>query len=216
MTTADAQRLQEARDFWNQEAATFDHEPDHGLLDPGVYDAWQRLLVAYLPSTPATILDIGCGTGSISVLLAKLGHAITGLDLSPAMITHAAEKAKSANQCITFMVGDAADPQFTNQPLTYQQFDLIICRHILWALPNPELVLQRWAELLTPEGRFVMIEGYWNNQGGMHAEQIVNALPMSMKNAKVQNLSDQPELWGTAVSDERYLVFAELVANVDD
>ncbi|MBV7335222.1 class I SAM-dependent methyltransferase [Chloroflexi bacterium TSY] len=77
----DNQKLEKTRQFWNQEAAHFDNEPDHGLLDPKVYEAWRRLLSAYVPSTPATILDIGCGTGSLSVLLSQLGHDVTGIDL---------------------------------------------------------------------------------------------------------------------------------------
>lgn len=200
----DNQKLEKTRQFWNQEAAHFDNEPDHGLLDPKVYEAWRRLLSAYVPSTPATILDIGCGTGSLSVLLSQLGHDVTGIDLSPVMIEHAHEKAQEANQDISFMVMDASYPQ-----LTSKQFDVIVCRHILWSLPRPEQVLQRWVQLLNSGGRLVMIEGHWNNEAGMHSKEVVRALPMSMKNVRIENLSNQPELWGGKVTDERYLVFAE-------
>jgi len=96
----------------------------------------------------ATVLDIGCGTGSLSVALAGLGHKVTGIDLSPLMIPQAQAKAAAHGFQTKFHVMDAAFPQ-----LSYQQFDVIICRHLLWALPEPEQVLQRWIEFLKKKGR---------------------------------------------------------------
>jgi 2-polyprenyl-3-methyl-5-hydroxy-6-metoxy-1,4-benzoquinol methylase len=66
--------------IWDQQAATFDDEPDHGLRDPAVRDAWIALLTPVLPDPPASIVDLGCGTGSLSVLLAQAGHHVHGLD----------------------------------------------------------------------------------------------------------------------------------------
>ena len=66
--------------YWDGQADTFDDGADHGLRDSQVRDAWRRLLLAHLPSPPAAIADIGCGTGSLSVLLAGEGYAVTGLD----------------------------------------------------------------------------------------------------------------------------------------
>jgi 2-polyprenyl-3-methyl-5-hydroxy-6-metoxy-1,4-benzoquinol methylase len=88
-------------------AATFDDEPDHGLLDPTVRAAWRQVLLGVLPPSPASILDLGCGTGSLSVLLAETGHALTGTDLSPRMIGKVADKARRH----AVQVGDAASPQ---------------------------------------------------------------------------------------------------------
>ena len=51
--------------FWDQEAASFDNQPDHGLGDPVVRDAWRGLLEEWLSLTQAKVLDIGCGTGSL-------------------------------------------------------------------------------------------------------------------------------------------------------
>ena len=45
--------------YWDSQAATFDHEADHGLRDPQVADAWRRLLLAHLPAAPAAVADIG-------------------------------------------------------------------------------------------------------------------------------------------------------------
>jgi 2-polyprenyl-3-methyl-5-hydroxy-6-metoxy-1,4-benzoquinol methylase len=66
--------------YCDRQAAAFDDQADHRLRDPRVRDAWRRLLVAHLPAAPAAIADIGCGTGTLSVLLTAEGYAVTALD----------------------------------------------------------------------------------------------------------------------------------------
>jgi len=193
--------LSESQQFWDNEAATFDNEPDHGLRDPQVQAAWTAVLKEALPPAPAAILDIGCGTGSLSLIMAELGYTVTGIDLSPAMIERAKAKVAGAN----FHIMDAAHPQFSPQ-----SFDVILCRHLLWALPETDQVLQRWIALLKPGGRLILIEGFWQTGVGLHAQQIVNAMPAIMGGVSVKNLSDNSALWGHAVSDERYIVTASL------
>lgn len=199
------QHIDESRQIWNAEAAVFDNEPDHGLHDPHILTAWTKLLQTHLPSGKTQVLDIGCGTGSLSVVLAGLGYDVTGIDFAPEMIARAQQKAGTSGYPITFHVMDAAFPQ-----LEPHQFDVIVCRHLLWALPQPDQVLRRWVDLLKPDGRLLLIEGYWFTNAGLHAPQIVDALPSSLTDISVHNLSDQPALWGRAVGDERYVITARL------
>lgn len=199
------QRLNEARRLWDNEAATFDDEPDHGLRDPAIRKAWDDRFVTWLPSTPSTVLDVGCGTGSLSVLLASLGHEVTGVDLSPAMITQAQAKAAASECRIDFRIMDAAVP-----PLAPRRFDVIVCRHLLWALPEPIQVLQQWAGLLEPGGRLILIEGYWYTDVGLRSAELLDALPSTLTDISVESLSDQTDLWGRTVTDERYVIRATL------
>lgn len=76
----------EVADVWDAEAEHFDDEPDHGLTTASIRDAWADLLRTYIPEN-RSVLDLGCGTGSLSVLLAEYGHAVTGVDLSPRMLS---------------------------------------------------------------------------------------------------------------------------------
>ena len=55
---------------WDAQADAFDQPADHGLRDPAVRQAWRELLVSHLPEPPARVADLGCGTGTLSVLLA--------------------------------------------------------------------------------------------------------------------------------------------------
>ena len=146
-TGNDKKRLQESRQYWDDLASSFDDEPDHGLRDSLVLEAWTELLKTWIPAANATILDIGCGTGSLSVILARLGHTVTGIDLSPSMIALARTKAAAYGLEIEFHIMDASHVQFAEH-----QFDVILCRHLLWALSEPEQVLQRWIKLLKPGG----------------------------------------------------------------
>lgn len=188
---------------WDAEAAGFDEEPDHGLRDPKVRAAWAARLGTWLPDRPADVLDLGCGTGSLSLLAAERGHRVTGVDLSPPMVALA--RAKLAGRDAVFLLGDAAAP-----PVGGQRFDVVLVRHVLWALPDPARVLRHWRGLLRPGGRLVLVEGVWGTVSpvGIAADRLVGLLEPVAGQVRVERLSDDPALWGKDVDDERYAVVA--------
>ena len=201
------QPIDEARQYWDSEAETFDNEADHGLRDPRVRQAWMDLLRPWLPPHPASILDIGCGTGSISLILAELGHQVLGIDLSPAMLVQAERKAREAGLSIAFMQMDAFKPDLDDK-----RFELLFCRHLLWAMADPKTALARWSSLLAPGGRMILIEGFWTTGDGLHAEQVVDALPDGFGATQIEPLSALGDLWEGNQDDERYLVIADRVS----
>ncbi|NNN32141.1 class I SAM-dependent methyltransferase [Streptomyces sp. S3(2020)] len=188
---------------WNAEAVSFDDEPDHGLRDPEVRAAWAGRLRSWLPGRACDILDLGCGTGSLSLLAAEQGHRVTGVDSSPAMVDLA--RAKLAGRDAAFLLGDAAAP-----PVGEQRYDVVLVRHVLWALPDPGRALRHWRELLRPGGRLVLIEGVWGavSPVGIPAERLTALLEPVAVQVRVERLSGDPLLWGRAVTDERYAVVA--------
>ncbi|MET9889770.1 class I SAM-dependent methyltransferase [Streptomyces sp. NPDC006465] len=194
---------------WDAESVTFDEEPDHGLRDPQVRDAWTARLREWLPERPSDVLDVGCGTGSLSLIASERGHRVTGVDLSPPMIDLA--RAKLAGRDAAFLIGDAMAP-----PVGEQRFDVLLSRHVLWALPDPERVLRHWRGLLRPGGRLVLVEGVWGTVSpvGMSAERLTTLLRPLMSGAadaaglRVEPLSADARLWGRDVDDERYAVVA--------
>ncbi|NGY64580.1 class I SAM-dependent methyltransferase [Lentzea sp. NEAU-D13] len=182
-------------EFWDAQAATFDDEPDHGLRDPRVREAWARLLLPLMPKPNASVVDLGCGTGSLAVLLAEAGHHVRGLDFSAQMIE--AAQAKGAGLPVEFTTGDAACP-----PYPEASFDVVLARHVLWALPDPAAAVERWVRLLRPDGVLLLVEGRWSTGAGLTSAE---ALKLVGRAATVTPLVDEA-LWGKQIDDERYLL----------
>ncbi len=184
---------------WDAEAEHFDEEPDHGLRDPAVRAAWRELLLSVLPDAPATVADLGCGTGTLALLLAEEGYSVDGLDFSPEMVRRAQAKAGDAPGVI-FVVADVAEP-----PLPPAAYDVVLCRHVLWAMPDPADAVGRWRELLGRRGRMVLVEGSWSTGAGLTAAETVALVEATGLEAELVRLPEAA-YWGREITDERYLV----------
>lgn len=188
---------------WDELAATFDDEADHGLRDPGVREAWRELVLSVAPEPPAVAVDLGCGTGPLSLLLAEAGLTVHGLDLSPAMVGVATAKARAAGPAVEALVdlrvGDAADP-----PYERGSVDLLVARHVLWVFDDPDAVLARWVSLLAPGGAMLLVEGRWGGIG-MTAQECRDLVLRHRARAEVRVLDDA-RWWGRPIDDERYCV----------
>jgi SAM-dependent methyltransferase len=154
--------------YWEDRARRFAAEGDglaavcaYGM--PGFYNRaihfTQRLALApWLRIAPATrVLDVGCGVGRWSRLLAARGAYVTGVDLSPTMIGEARRRAEAA--------GLAPRCRFIVQDSTVLEaggsFDLVlgvtVLQHILDAQALRAAV-ERIARHVTPQGRIVLLE----------------------------------------------------------
>ncbi|MFE3943353.1 trifunctional class I SAM-dependent methyltransferase/NUDIX hydrolase/VOC family protein [Streptomyces sp. NPDC059118] len=187
---------------WDSAADSFDEEPDHGLLDPVVRHAWAQRLESWLPAGRSEVLDLGCGTGSLALLVAGQGHRVTAVDRSPRMVERA--RAKLAGTGTEVLIGDAALP-----PVGSRQFDVIMARHVVWLLPDPAAVLRHWFTLLRPGGRLILIEGVRSGVG-LSAERLTGLLAEFTERIHHERLSDDPDLWGRRVDDERYALVARV------
>jgi ubiquinone/menaquinone biosynthesis C-methylase UbiE len=186
--------------YWSAAAATYDRAADHGLTDADVREAWRRRLVAWLPEPPASMVSLGCGTGSLALLAAEAGHHVTGVDFAAAMIERARAKADDAGVPVRYLVGDAARP-----PILAGTVDVILLRHVLWVLPDPADAIAHWVTLLRPDGRFVFVEGEWSTGAGLTSDRVAELLEQHCARIEVEPLPD-PMLWGGPIDDERYVV----------
>jgi SAM-dependent methyltransferase len=192
--------VSDAARYWDEQASTFDEAPDHGLRDATIRSAWASLLTALMPPAPARIVDLGCGTGSLAILLGEAGHTVSGIDVAAGMISRAREKAAAAGVDAEFEIGDAMTPPWP--PAT---FDVVLARHVVWTLPDPGLGLDRWLELLRPGGRLVLIEGRWWTGAGLAADELLALVRAHGRAAAITPLPSA-RLWGGPVTDERYLL----------
>jgi SAM-dependent methyltransferase len=151
----------EIRQYWDEDAATYDNSPSHAPQRPQERAAWSATLRRLLPDPPATVLDAGAGTGFLSLLLAEQGYRVTAMDLSAGMLEVLRAKADQRGLEVRTVQADAADPPGGG-------FDAVVERHLVWTLRDPGAALAAW-RTAAPAGRLVLIEGTWGRADGLEA-----------------------------------------------
>lgn len=96
-----------------------------GLYDPLMkdvdYDRWAEYIASFLPEGSLRIADCACGTGEITIRLAKMGYTLTGIDISEDMLRIAAEKARKSALKLPFICQNMAELQL------HRPQDAIVC-----------------------------------------------------------------------------------------
>jgi SAM-dependent methyltransferase len=104
-------------------------------------------------ATPGSALDLGCGTGTNAITLARHGWQAAGVDFSPKAIRAARRKAKQAGLKIDFFCADATDLGILTGP-----FDYVLDIGCLFTLKEPARALyaRELARLLRPGGDYML------------------------------------------------------------
>jgi ubiquinone/menaquinone biosynthesis C-methylase UbiE len=98
------------------------------------------------------ILDIGCGTGAISIPLLRPDNRLTLVDLSSAMISIARSNVPTElAENVEFLNKD-----LTVAPLALHAYDLILCLGVLAHVESPAATVTRIASLLRPGGMLIL------------------------------------------------------------
>lgn len=140
---------------WDRRAAHFDRDFGHSVRTAAERAAWDRIFGLVLPAGGSLeALDVGCGTGFLTLELAQRGHRVTGVDFAPSMLALAERKAAGRGLAVHFEPADAEQ-----LPYKPESFDLVISRHVLWTLPHPEVAIDEWLRVLRPGGRLVIVDG---------------------------------------------------------
>lgn len=114
----------------------------------------------YLPSIPAwlnerkvsTVLDLGCGSGWLSIFLARHGYQVTGIDVAEHALELGRIWAGQENLEIDFQVGDIAD-----LPYPDASFDAIVANSIFehFTYDLAQVTIERLKQILVPGGGFI-------------------------------------------------------------
>ncbi|HEX8197482.1 MAG TPA: class I SAM-dependent methyltransferase [Pyrinomonadaceae bacterium] len=114
---------------------------------------YHRYLINQIPEQCRHILEIGCGTGEFSRLLAQRAERVLAIDLSPQMIRLAKARSKSYPN-IDFIEGDAMTYQLQDN-----RFDCIATLTTIHHLPT-ESILRKIRKALKPGGVFICLDLY--------------------------------------------------------
>jgi 2-polyprenyl-3-methyl-5-hydroxy-6-metoxy-1,4-benzoquinol methylase len=112
---------------------------------------YHRFLLKQLPAECKTVLDIGCGTGEFSRLVAKRCEMVVAIDLSPNMIEVAKQRSKKFSN-INFQVVDVLQ---WSAPI--EQYDVIVSVATLHHLPV-ETLLPTLKAALKPGGKLLILD----------------------------------------------------------
>lgn len=132
--------------YWTVRAHDFSVVRRNEIHDE-ISTRWRAELLKHLPGGGLRILDVGTGTGYFAALLAAMGHEVTGIDLTPAMIDEAKSFARDLGVSAHFEVMNA-------QALRYpdESFDAVVTRNLTWTLPEPERAYSEWLRVLRRGG----------------------------------------------------------------
>ncbi len=150
-----------------------DVTPRAGQFGPDIYAAWRvsslgeitealehRLILQLAGSLQnQTVLDVGCGDGTLALLSARNGATrVTGCDPDPRMVARARDRAIHGNTRI-----DLAVARSQALPFPDSSFDLVFCITVLAFVPDADNAIREMARVLRPGGRLVIGDlGKWS------------------------------------------------------
>ena len=133
------------------------------------------------------ILDVGCGTGGTSRLLAdEYGCQTVGIDITAAFVDVAGWLSSSTGlaERTHFLWADAG-----RVPLQTCSFDVVWCQHALMNMPHLPQVLAEWRRLLMPGGRVLLHEVV----SGVNHEPLLLPVPWA-RTSDASHLREQSQL----------------------
>ncbi|HUZ78968.1 MAG TPA: methyltransferase [Chloroflexota bacterium] len=110
-------------------------------------------LMAHLPPGPVSILDVGGGAGHQSYPLARVGHEVTLLDPSAAMLAKAEQRLSAESPEVQRRVRLIQAPgESAAEAVGGQQFAAVLCHGVLLYQPNPAPLLAALCRCVQPNG----------------------------------------------------------------
>ena len=141
------ERKERITEYWTKRSDSFLEQRRAELKSP-LAGRWLTEIQRQIPTDrKLRILDVGCGSGFFSILLAKQGYDVTGTDLTPEMVVNSKKLAKEEGVDCRFLVMDAEKLEFADAA-----FDVVISRNLTWTLPYADVAYKEWKRVLKPGG----------------------------------------------------------------
>jgi SAM-dependent methyltransferase len=97
------------------------------------------------------LLDVACGNGNLAILAARVGAAVTGVDIAPNLLEEGRERAKAEGLVIQFDEGDAEQ-----LPYPDAAFDAVVSMFGAMFAPRPERAASELVRVCRSGGRIAM------------------------------------------------------------
>ena len=145
--------LEEIENYWDMRSNGFSSAVMEEMTDRG-----EKIALGLMDdlgiSSGSRVLDLGCGPGLFSILLAKKGAIVTGVDYSAAMVNTARNNAAEEGVSCEFIKMDAQDLAFGDC-----EFDAVVSRSVIWALERPRECYREVLRVLKPGCKAEIIDG---------------------------------------------------------
>ena len=137
-------RVEDAYNAW---ATTYDSDQNH------TRDLDEQVALHELQNLRCrTALELGCGTGKNTKLLAGISEQVHSLDFSAGMIEKAKQRATDAK--VSFLIADITK----SWPVDDDLFDLVVCNLVLEHVEDLQFVFKEASRVLKDRGRFFVCE----------------------------------------------------------
>lgn len=142
--------------YWNLGANGYNKSIQSTIRSDKMKTSWQTIFTEVLGDEKLKILDVGTGPGIVALMLAELGHDVTGVDFAEDMLKNAVKNNSASGLNVTFREGDAED-----LPFDESSFDAVVSRFVLWTVTDPKKAIVEWGRVLRPGGKIVIVDGNW-------------------------------------------------------
>jgi ubiquinone/menaquinone biosynthesis C-methylase UbiE len=142
-------RAQKSRDYFEAVAGDWERIRKSYFDDRVTSLALEKLMPSDL-----VLADIGCGTGSLTLELARFAKRVLAIDLSRAMLTRAADVAKESKiSNVEFRRGN-----IEKLPVPDNSVDATFCVMVLHFLENPDQAVQELCRITRPGGSVIVVD----------------------------------------------------------
>lgn len=162
-----AERRRRWRRYWDRQPRTYDRQM--GLLDRVLFGDTRRWVCA---KARGRVLEVAIGTG-LNLAHYPAEVDLTGIELSPAMLALARQRAAERGHTVDLRVGDAEALEFGDA-----SFDTVVCTFSLCAIPDHRRAVAEMVRVLRPGGRLLLADHVTSTnpaiRGGQRLAELVS------------------------------------------